>query len=203
MNKKKIMRLKFLDSFEKQIFDGKVLENPVTGMQTIVSILIGVAATFIAMIISLFIDGVDTEKTVMQITVCAGGAIALVWYILHTQKVLFSNIKIGIKIGYGIFVLIFSALGFLLGLFLGAILMYLLMAAIIIWLFIKVILPIMMETFFGKSVSKSSKSGLRSSGFRECSNCQHNTSRSSLNGFCELRGGNVSASDSCGSWDPC
>ncbi len=135
------MRLKFLDSFEKQIFDGKVLENPITGFQTIVSILIGLAATFIATIISLFIDGVETENTVMQITVYAGGAIALVWYLLHTQKVLFSNLKIGIKVGYGFFL--------------------------------------------------------------ECSNCQHNTSRSSLNGFCELRGGNVSASDCCGSWDPC
>lgn len=197
------MRLNILDSFEKQVFDGKVLENPVTGFQTIVSILIGVAATFIATIISLFIDNVDRENTVMYITIYIGGAIAFISYLIHTQGVLLSNIQIGIKIGYGAFVLFFSALGYLLGLFLGAILMYLLMAAIIIWLFIKVILPIMMETFFGKSVSKSSKSGLRSSGFRECGNCQHNTSRSSLNGFCELRGGNVSASDSCGSWDPC
>lgn len=197
------MRLNFLDSFEKQIFGGKVLENPVTGIQTILSVAIGVAATFIATIISLFIDNVDTENTIMQISIYIGGAIAFVSYLLHTQKVLFSNIKVGIKIGYGTFVLFFSALGYLLGLFLGALLMYLLMAALMIWLFIKVIIPIMMETFFGKSVSKSSRSGLRSSGFRECSNCQHNTSRSSLNGFCELRGGNVSAGDSCGSWDPC
>lgn len=197
------MRLKFLDSFEKKIFDGKVLENPVTGFQTIVSILTGVAATFIATIISLFIDNIDTENSVMHITIYLGGAIAFISYLIHTQGVLFSNIQIGIKIGYGTFVLFFSALGYLLGLFLGAILMYLLMAALVIWLFIKIILPIMMETFFGKSITKGSKSGLRSSGFRECSNCQHNTSRSSLNGFCELRGGNVSASDSCGSWDPC
>ena len=33
------MRLNFLDSFEKQTFSGKVLENPVTGIQTIISVL--------------------------------------------------------------------------------------------------------------------------------------------------------------------
>lgn len=93
------MRLNILDSFEKQVFDGKVLENPVTGFQTIVSILIGVAATFIATIISLFIDNVDRENNVMYITIYIGGAIAFISYLIHTQGVLLSNIQIGIKIG--------------------------------------------------------------------------------------------------------
>ncbi|MBP3849356.1 MAG: hypothetical protein J6E43_00905 [Prevotella sp.] len=195
------MNLNFLDNLESRTFGETIREDAVTTKVTFFSLIIGGAFMIICNILSLFISNQQSLDTTYQVILYGSIAIAVAVYLVNVFSVLTSNIQLGTKIGYSLFVLFFGALGYVGGMFIGFLLIYVVVLLIMLWLIAKVFFPLMMETIFGKSSTSSTRS--RSSGFRECSNCQHNTSRDSLNGFCELRGGNVSAGDSCGNWDPC
>lgn len=195
------MNLNFLDNLESRTFGEAIREDAVTTKVTFFSLIMGGAFMIICNILSLFISKQQSLDTTYQVLLYGSIAIAIAVYLANVSSVLTTGIQLGTKIGYALFVLFFGALGYVGGMLIGFLLIYVIVLLIMLWLIVKVFLPLMMETMFGKSVSTKTKS--RSSGFRECSNCQHNASRKSLNGFCELRGDNVSASDSCGNWDPC
>ena len=195
------MNLNFLDNLESRTFGETIREDAVTTKVTFFSLIMGGAFMIICNILSLFISKQQSLDTTYQVLLYGSIAIAIAVYLANVSSVLTTGIQLGTKIGYALFVLFFGALGYVGGMLIGFLLIYVIVLLIMLWLIVKVFLPLMMETMFGKSVSTKTKS--RSSGFRECSNCQHNASRESLNGFCELRGDNVSASDSYGNWDPC
>lgn len=195
------MNLNFLDNLESRTFGETIREDAVTTKVTFFSLIMGGAFMIICNILSLFISKQQSLDTTYQVLLYGSIAIAIAVYLANVSSVLTTGIQLGTKIGYALFVLFFGALGYVGGMLIGFLLIYVIVLLIMLWLIVKVFFPLMMETMFGKSATSNTKS--RSSGFQECSNCQHNTSRDSLNGFCELRGGNVSASDSCGNWNPC
>lgn len=198
---KRNMNISFLDNLEQRTFTDTVGGNAVTSGVTLISLAAGGIAILASSVLSFFISNDDTLNTTNSILLAIGIIIAISNYVSKVFPFLNSSASIGSKIGYSLFVLFFGTLGFLAGCALGALIIYLILCAIFIWLLVKVLIPMMITMFFGESSSR--QSGKRSSGFRECSNCQHNMSRDSLYGFCELRGGNVSSGDSCDNWDPC
>lgn len=186
------MTIEFLDNLDRKLFDGKRGDfSPIVGQMAMYSLFIALAMGVCIVITQFAVDGMEAQQNIVNV-ISIVGFLAMIGLLVKLMLPLWkSTISASDKVIYTLFV---GGVSFVCWL-LGILLIYLVVILLALWLGLKI-----WQLASGKKSNNSSSSG-KVRGFRECDNCLHNRSQGSLTGFCDIKGQNVNAQDSCSNWD--